>query len=169
RAHFPEMRNILVATVLMLIAGRAGAQDACPGGAFQTYGRANHARLPQAPRIVINPQGEIPLDIICPPKAADFAVTARGFTVVKAFWPGCGIDGQLGALRIRARITPDCNRMFGFVRDPNTGIRKWFKAARQIECGDGIVEGDEQCDDGNIANGDCCSADCRSETGCQTP
>lgn len=27
-------------------------------------------------------------------------------------------------------------------------------------CGDGVREGDEQCDDGNVANGDCCSSAC---------
>ncbi|HZP43808.1 MAG TPA: M12 family metallo-peptidase, partial [Candidatus Binatia bacterium] len=28
-------------------------------------------------------------------------------------------------------------------------------------CGDGVVEGDEECDDGNMVGGDGCSADCR--------
>lgn len=31
-------------------------------------------------------------------------------------------------------------------------------------CGDGVVEADEQCDDGNVADGDCCSAACQYET-----
>jgi cysteine-rich repeat protein len=30
-------------------------------------------------------------------------------------------------------------------------------------CGNGVVEGDEQCDDGNLENGDCCSSSCRLE------
>lgn len=29
------------------------------------------------------------------------------------------------------------------------------------ECGNGIVEGEEQCDDGNLAGGDGCSAVCK--------
>ena len=33
------------------------------------------------------------------------------------------------------------------------------------ECGDGVVEGAEQCDDGNKADGDYCAADCSSITG----
>jgi fibro-slime domain-containing protein len=39
------------------------------------------------------------------------------------------------------------------------------------DCGDGIVEGLEQCDDGNRTSGDGCSADCRLENGwvCPTP
>jgi cysteine-rich repeat protein len=34
-------------------------------------------------------------------------------------------------------------------------------------CGDGIQAGGEQCDDGNLVNGDCCSATCGAETGCE--
>src|SRR5262249_48690889 len=29
-------------------------------------------------------------------------------------------------------------------------------------CGDGFKDADEQCDDGNLTDGDCCSADCRT-------
>ena len=31
-------------------------------------------------------------------------------------------------------------------------------------CGDGKIEGDEQCDDGNTEDGDCCSSTCQLET-----
>ncbi len=31
------------------------------------------------------------------------------------------------------------------------------------ECGNGIVEGNEECDDGNLLDGDCCSANCTFE------
>ena len=37
-----------------------------------------------------------------------------------------------------------------------------------VLCGDGIVEGSEQCDDGNTANGDCCTSDCRFEANAAT-
>jgi cysteine-rich repeat protein len=33
-------------------------------------------------------------------------------------------------------------------------------------CGDGIVTGDEVCDDGNVISCDRCSADCRSDESC---
>jgi cysteine-rich repeat protein len=169
-AHTLEaMKKLLIAAALLSMAGSAGAQQACPGGTFVTYGRPHQARLPADARIVLNSQGEVSLDIICPPEPADVRVTARGITLVRALWPSCGVDGQLGALRIRARITPTCNRMFGFLRDPRTGVRTWFKAQRIVECGDGILEGDEQCDDGNLADGDCCSSTCELEAGCQTP
>lgn len=35
-----------------------------------------------------------------------------------------------------------------------------------VVCGDGIVAGDEVCDDGNTISGDGCSADCRSDESC---
>lgn len=39
-------------------------------------------------------------------------------------------------------------------------------ACRVIACGDGVVEDVEACDDGNLINGDGCSADCRSIEAC---
>jgi cysteine-rich repeat protein len=33
-------------------------------------------------------------------------------------------------------------------------------------CGDGVIEGSEECDDGNNASGDGCSATCQLEVGC---
>src|SRR5437868_1023007 len=36
----------------------------------------------------------------------------------------------------------------------------------QAVCGDGIVEGTEVCDDGNVASGDGCNADCTSIEAC---
>jgi cysteine-rich repeat protein len=37
-------------------------------------------------------------------------------------------------------------------------------AAKPAVCGDGLVEGHEECDDGNTTSGDGCSADCRLES-----
>jgi CSLREA domain-containing protein len=39
-------------------------------------------------------------------------------------------------------------------------------AVEVSRCGDGIVSGGETCDDGNTQDGDCCSADCRTEAVC---
>ena len=38
-------------------------------------------------------------------------------------------------------------------------------AAPAARCGDGVVEADEACDDGNTLAGDYCAADCRAITG----
>lgn len=32
-------------------------------------------------------------------------------------------------------------------------------------CGDGVISGDESCDDGNVDDGDCCASDCSLEDG----
>ncbi|MGH7893161.1 MAG: hypothetical protein ACREQL_00750, partial [Candidatus Binatia bacterium] len=37
-------------------------------------------------------------------------------------------------------------------------------AALGVDCGNGVLDPAEQCDDGNQANGDCCSASCQVET-----
>jgi cysteine-rich repeat protein len=34
-------------------------------------------------------------------------------------------------------------------------------------CGDGVVQGSETCDDANVVSGDCCSAACQLEAGCE--
>ena len=39
-----------------------------------------------------------------------------------------------------------------------------FTLAQQTVCGDGAVGGSEECDDGNTADGDCCSSTCEFET-----
>ena len=40
-------------------------------------------------------------------------------------------------------------------------------AARCAVCGNGMKTGAEQCDDGNTVSGDCCSATCQAEAGCE--
>jgi len=39
-----------------------------------------------------------------------------------------------------------------------------FQLEEQAECGNSIVEGGEECDDGNTADGDCCSSTCSFES-----
>ncbi|MCD6497600.1 MAG: DUF4215 domain-containing protein, partial [Deltaproteobacteria bacterium] len=36
----------------------------------------------------------------------------------------------------------------------------------QAVCGNGAIEADEECDDGNVADGDGCSSQCKLETDC---
>ena len=48
---------------------------------------------------------------------------------------------------------------------PDARLRWLLQAVRWLtECGNGIVEGEEQCDDGNLAGGDGCSPVCRVAT-----
>jgi cysteine-rich repeat protein len=56
-----------------------------------------------------------------------------------------------------------------FTADPGTSGHKEYlifrlpMSAVLSECGNDIVEGDEVCDDGNVASGDCCSSSCTFE------
>ncbi|MBI5504547.1 MAG: hypothetical protein HY899_07080, partial [Deltaproteobacteria bacterium] len=47
--------------------------------------------------------------------------------------------------------------------DPSGNTSEFSACAGR--CGDGIVGSGEQCDDGNVADGDCCSASCQYEVG----
>ncbi|MFH1670630.1 MAG: DUF4215 domain-containing protein, partial [Patescibacteria group bacterium] len=47
----------------------------------------------------------------------------------------------------------------------STGSQQCYSDCSPI-CGDGLVVGDEECDDGNTRNGDGCSSTCRIERGC---
>jgi cysteine-rich repeat protein len=63
-------------------------------------------------------------------------------------------------------------RLSSTVGQPNAGLLTttpfgltggfWALAGASV-CGDGLVSGGEQCDDGNRIDGDCCSSDCRYE------
>jgi cysteine-rich repeat protein len=46
----------------------------------------------------------------------------------------------------------------------------WYVACSDIVpmCGDTVIDPGEQCDDGNTADGDCCSSTCQLPTGCKT-
>jgi cysteine-rich repeat protein len=45
----------------------------------------------------------------------------------------------------------------------NSGASASLPATTPCSCGNGVVTPPEQCDDGNTANGDCCSSTCRYE------
>jgi cysteine-rich repeat protein len=48
--------------------------------------------------------------------------------------------------------------------DSAGGCRSFtLRLAASVSCGDQAVDAGEDCDDGNLSNGDCCSADCQAE------
>ena len=55
----------------------------------------------------------------------------------------------------RVQLSPD--------RDCSSGICDNLTCAQPV-CGDGVVNGDEQCDDGNDVSADGCEADCTLPT-----
>src|SRR5207237_907745 len=53
-----------------------------------------------------------------------------------------------------------------YVADGTTVFARWaatIATFRAASCGNGVVEAAEACDDGNLANGDCCSSACTIE------
>jgi len=51
----------------------------------------------------------------------------------------------------------------GVDHDSGAGIIDALAAAEVLVCGNGMLEGTEECDDGNLQDGDCCSSVCRFE------
>jgi cysteine-rich repeat protein len=56
----------------------------------------------------------------------------------------------------------EINRMGNLVQTKMSGVSARFIELATV-CGDGIVQGSEQCDDGNTVAGDCCAPDCTFE------
>ncbi len=82
-----------------------------------------------------------------------------------------------GTYRIRLAMTwgtVGIQKFFGdgpFSPNPGSpGVSDYIEATivvkDQPECGDGVMEGDEVCDDGNVNNCDSCSNNCTLVTGC---
>src|SRR6185295_11680176 len=92
----------------------------------------------------------------CPLVRARTRNSRKGMSV-KAIWPDCA-----GGVRLKARVERGCWRMRGFVK--TAGVRHPFTAYRTPACGNGIREGDEQCD-----GGPCCDRSCRPLEGCSQP
>ncbi|TVQ97277.1 MAG: DUF4215 domain-containing protein [Deltaproteobacteria bacterium] len=101
------------------------------------------------------------------------------------FAMGCGDDGPSGPVLCGNGIVQgdqecdDGNRRDGdgcsrFCRvEPGWDCRNtpgqpsecFFRGVREGDCGNGILEPGEQCDDGNVEDGDGCSSTCRVEPG----
>jgi len=66
--------------------------------------------------------------------------------------------------------TDDCQEVMDGVMctqpDDTMGVCAMGECVDKPLCGNGVVDSGEQCDDGNTADGDCCSATCTIEMGC---
>ena len=71
-------------------------------------------------------------------------------------------DTQSAADTIAADVVEETDASADVEADAEADV---VDTAEVIVCGDGVVSGDEVCDDGNTKNGDYCSADCRLVTG----
>jgi len=60
--------------------------------------------------------------------------------------------------------TADETRYLFIKRVSGSGTWSLDSAVATVRCGDGVKAASEQCDDGNLVGGDCCSAECTNET-----
>lgn len=100
--------------------------------------------------------GTLALDDTCVATALQVSRTAAGWRLV-ARWRQCGARR---GLTVHARVTADCEVLAGRARA--RGHRAARFTALRSRCGDGVVDagGNETCDDGNVRDGDACSATC---------
>lgn len=73
--------------------------------------------------------------------------------------------GPVGSIDVGFAIGGNgfCGRFASFKRNNASRILAQGPSSVCTVCGNGIVESGEQCDDGNVASGDCCSASCTFE------
>ncbi len=71
-------------------------------------------------------------------------------------------DDWVDGLEIEVRVTTGDDVNVGGTDGGRTGSPTMYTAMVPLtpECGDGIIEGDEECDDGDAASGDGCSSAC---------
>ena len=98
--------------------------------------------------------------------------TSLGVQTASAL-PGCNATTAEGAAtcmkqRSLCRICTLANAMYGTTKDcdlSDDGDDANSSCPEPLACGDGVVDGNEACDDGNASNGDGCSSTCTIETG----
>jgi cysteine-rich repeat protein len=157
---------LLSAAVLTLILSSApgfarSGQPRCPTGSFL---------VEESP--IVTADGGPVVDVVmldrdtvaiggaCGPVRARMKNIRRGLRL-RAKWRACG--AFRGRVHLKARLDRACAAMKGVLRAREAGLKWRFRASRVSTCGDRIVDTFEECDDGNPADGDCCSAACRLE------
>jgi cysteine-rich repeat protein len=159
-------RAALVAAAALLVLPTAASATppggTCPGGQFLVHDAALRTGDSERPFDVVTLDGtEIAIASGCAPVAATLTAAGGGRTRVRARWTSCA--DLVGPVRLKARLDATCGRMTGVVKARRARLRWRFVADRMAVCGNGAREGDEACDDGNTADGDCCSATCARE------
>src|SRR5262245_48346155 len=141
------------ALVTVLVAPAAAlAKGSCPPGAYVV----DRTRVAAVSQMTIDLQrGTVELPGVCPAVAArryGVALPDQWFVRVVARWSGCAG----GVTALRAFQHPQCTAIRGTLR-LRAGRRAHFHATRLRACGDGVLQGPEECEPGATA---CCSTDC---------
>jgi cysteine-rich repeat protein len=86
-------------------------------------------------------------------------VTLNGMLdAVTGAFTASGAAGACGEVTIRGNVAGDSASFNGAFDCPSLGVSGGINANR---CGNGQLDANETCDDGNRLNGDCCAAVCR--------
>jgi cysteine-rich repeat protein len=98
---------------------------------------------------------------------ATFSLTVpAGATRSLMFFAGLGnITANANTIAGAIAAAPQFNSLTTVPPDMLTGLSatQLSRIVNWVPCGNGITDAGEQCDDGNIANGDCCSSICQYE------
>ncbi|MGH7786059.1 MAG: M64 family metallopeptidase [Candidatus Binatia bacterium] len=73
-----------------------------------------------------------------------------------------------GSHTVELRVTDNSPIIHPMSRASLASSRTWTVIVGSNFCGNNLVDPGEQCDDGNTADGDCCSSTCQRPTGCRT-
>lgn len=125
--------SALLAALLLTGAGgvlEAPAVEPPCDGRFVVEGRSSPRWLDPGTEILVL-DGQVAIGLFCAWVPVDARAVRRG-TVLIAEWPSCG-GGAYGALRLRARLNPDCTLLRGVTRDVGSGYRRRFRARRLVE------------------------------------
>jgi len=153
-------RSVIVASLsLLALDVLAHAKHAgpplCPGGRFVAEAPLVAGdRAPEAGAVVFV-GGQVAVGSRCAATPAAVTRTRHG-TLVRARWQAC--SEMAGPVRLRGMIRAGCATFVGVIRARHHQRR--FVASREPECGNGILEGHEQCD-----GGPCCTATCQLVAG----
>jgi cysteine-rich repeat protein len=166
-------RAVLGVLALLALGGTAAPASAkllCPPGEFVLESGAEDSVRGQAlaqTKLMLG-WGRAELTSLCQ------RAPARVFYRPHGFW-GHRVAGRFARCKggrpitLRARWDLEgasyCTALDGVLR-VGRGRRVAFRAVRVPECGNGLREAGEQCDDGDAEAGDCCTVDCRVEAGC---
>jgi hypothetical protein len=137
----------------------------CPDGRYLVEVVAERAGLPDGQPIDLS-LGTVAVSSVCPPAVArrfGFEAEGRWFGRVDARWPACVSGSPISG--IRSRFDRTCTALKGKLL-LRGGKRARFQASRVPQCGDGVLQGSEECDP---RHGEPCCEDCRVVPGCSGP
>ncbi len=157
----------LLATLALATGARAASDPPLCAGTFVVEGAPLVPGGGSGADAIVIVDGRVAIASGCAAVPALLRRHGGGFSATAVWRRGCG-DDVPGLAFLRARADDSCRVLGGVFHARASGLRRAFRATRQPECGDGLLDPNEQCDDADRA---CCSATCTSTgaQGCAAP